>query len=380
VKGRASATQALERAWRMPAEWEPHRATWFAWPHNQWDWPGKHGSIPWVFAEAMRLLAPAERIRLLVGNATERLHAARVLERGGVPLEQVDFVKAATNRSWTRDSLPLFVTRRRCSFQQSEALSLAKVVSVSKAGKQGELRAIKWRFNGWARYPNHADDDAAGRLVAETFAASFVFPLEPRGSRVVLEGGSVEVDGLGTLLTTEACLVSGKRARGKRLGKAGYERLFAEHLGVERVIWLPDGIAGDDTSGHVDDFCRFAGPGKVVLCREPKRSDPNHANLERARRVITAASDARGKKLEIIDLPMPSPVYDGRHRLPASYANFYIGNAAVLVPTFNDPNDRVALRVLEQAFHNRPVVGVHCRELVLGLGTLHCSTQQEPVA
>lgn len=365
--------------YRMPAEWEPHAATLLAWPHKRGDWPGKADNIPWVFAEMARLLTRHERVRVLVKDAKERRQGTSVFERAGVDLTQVDWIKADTNRSWTRDSLPNFVVRewaaQRGKSPNGSALR-------DRAGSR-DLGAVKWRFDGWNRYPDHDLDDAAGIQVAEQLAPLQWFPeivIRGRRRRVTLEGGSIDVDGQGTLLTTEECLLTGKRARHRAIGRAGSEQLLGEYLGAKKVIWLPDGIAGDDTSGHIDDFARFASPGVVVLCRETRRTDKNHSKLQKAREILRGARDANGKKLEIVSLPMPEPVTYGGAQLPASYANFYIANEQVLVPTFNDTKDREALGILAELFKGREVVGIHARDLVLGLGTLHCSTQQEPAS
>jgi agmatine deiminase len=342
----------------MPAEWEPHAATWLAWPHEPSDWPGKFETVPWVIAEIARHLHHAERIRLIVRGRAERARAARALADSGVALGRVDFVTAATDRSWTRDFLPLGVVRRR--------------------GGRRELAAVKWRFNGWARYRNHAADDAAGRRIAVRYGAA---TLEPAvgGRRVVLEGGAVDVDGQGTLLATEQCLLTGPQARNPGLGHAGMEGVLRDYLGAEKVIWLGEGIAGDDTGGHVDDLARFVAPGRVVVAQETDRRDANYRPLRRARERLRAARDARGRRLDVILLPMPRPVCFAGERLPASYANFYNGTGAVLVPTFNDPNDRIALGILAELFPRRMVVGIHSTDFVLGLGTIHCTTQQEPL-
>lgn len=352
-----------ELGYRMPAEWEPHAATFLAWPHKRGDWPGKADAIPWAFAEMARELARVERVRVLVRDSKEQRLGASVFGRAGVDLAQVDWVKADTNRSWTRDSLPNFV--------------------VAGSGARRKLGAVKWRFDGWNRYPDHRLDDAAGVHVATTFASTAWLPevaIRGRARRITLEGGSIDVDGQGTLLTTEECLLTGKRARHRALGRAGSERLLGEYLGISKVIWLSDGIAGDDTSGHIDDFARFVTPKLVVVCSEPRRTDKNHKRLAKAQEVLRGARNARNEKIEVVPLPMPEPVTYGGVQLPASYANFYIANELLLVPTFNDPNDRVALGILSELFRGRRAVGIHARDLVLGLGTLHCSTQQEPAA
>ncbi len=345
-----------EAGYRMPAEWHPHAATWLAWPFHRTDWPGKKGAIPWVFAEIARQLQEGERVRLLVRSADEQARAEKVLARAGVSLARVDFVRAATNRSWTRDSLPLFVV----------------------AAPGAPLGAVKFRFNGWARYRDHALDDAAGELVARRFAARRWFPVDAGGRRVVFEGGALDVDGEGTLLATEECLLTGRFARNRELGREGTEAVLRDALGIERVLWLGSGIAGDDTSGHVDDFVRFVRPGVVVLATEPHAADPNHRPLAACREQLEGQRDAQGRRLELVALPMPSAIHYGGLRLPASYANFYVGNEVVLVPTFNDVADREALGILAELFPDRRVVGIHAVDLVLGLGTLHCSTQQEP--
>lgn len=348
----------MSSGFRMPAEWEPHAATWLAWPHNETDWPGKGLMVEWVFVEMARLLHRRERVRLIVANAAERKAAKQKLSREGVDLGAIDFHVAPTDRSWTRDFLPSFVLDRRRN-----------------------LAAVKWQFNGWARYPDWKRDDQAGDDIAARYASQVTRPAHRRHGkpvRVVLEGGAIDVDGDGTLLATEQCLLSGPRARNRALGREGTEGVFRDELAVTKVLWLPDGIEGDDTSGHIDDFARFVAPGRIVLCQEKNRRDPNHRILSRAAARLRGATDARNRKLEIVPLPMPEPVVFAGQRLPASYANFYIANGVVLVPTFNDRNDRTALGIIKELFPKRDVVGVYCRDLVLGLGTLHCSTQQEP--
>ena len=351
--------------YRMPAEWEPHAATWLAWPHEASDFPGKLPAIHWVFCEIARHLTAAERVRLIVRDASMQKVASAALAKSGVDLDAVDFMRAATNRSWTRDFVPSFVVR--------EAATSAKA--------RGGVAAVKFRFNGWARYPNHSKDEETGRKVAEFLGIGAFEPSAPserRTTRVVLEGGAIDVDGEGTLLATEECLLDGKQARNPRLGREGTEAVLRDYLGIEHVVWIGRGVAGDDTGGHIDDFARFVGPATVVLCEEPRKGDANHKVLESARERLERARDARGRRIEVVRLPMPEPVYFDGQRLPASYANFYICNACVIVPTFNDVNDRAALGILGELFKDRPVVGIHAVDLVLGFGSLHCLTQQEP--
>jgi agmatine deiminase len=375
--------------YRMPAEWEPHAATWLAWPHEKTDWPGKFEAVHWVFCEIARNLQEGERIRLVVRDASARREATKALTSSRVDLARVDFHTVATDRSWMRDSVPTFVVR-------PEAPPAPATSARARAGKAGQggraakgrgaqagrrVAAVKWRFNGWARYKNHKHDDALGYEVAALRELPLFEPVVTIGKRphrFVLEGGAIDVDGEGTLLATEQCLLSGKQARNPELGRALSEQVLRDYLGVDKVLWIPEGIAGDDTGGHIDDFARFVAPGKIVLALEPNKQDPNHKILARARERLVGARDARGRKLEVIALPMPAPVVFDGQRLPASYANFYVGNHAVLVPTFNDPNDRIALGILSELFPDRTVVGIHSTDFVLGLGTIHCSTQQEP--
>jgi agmatine deiminase len=324
---------------RMPAEWEPHEATWIAWPHNQDDWPGRFEPIPWVYGEIVRKLAAVERVRILVRDEEVRESARAVLEKCGANLAAVDFELRPTDRVWTRDFAPQFL----------------------KNGA-GETAAVKFRFNGWAKYENHLLDDAAGRAVSAV-------RWQPD---VVLEGGSIDVNGAGLLLTTEECLLSRVQARNPELPREQLENHLRDYLAIDRVLWLGNGIAGDDTHGHIDDLARFTAPDSIVMASEDDPSDPNFAplaeNWERVRPM-----PVRARKL-----PMPAPLWFDGVRLPASYANFYIANRMVLVPTFNDPNDRVALNTLAECFPDRRIIGIDCTELVWGLGTLHCMTQQQP--
>ncbi len=359
-----SAQTPFAEGYAMPAEWEPHEATWLAWPHEASDWPGKFEVIAWVFAEMARVLTQGERVRLIVGSAAEKKRASAVFASAGVDLKRVDFVTAATDRSWTRDFVPSFVVKRGV-----------------KARQRGALAAARFRFDGWHRYPNHKKDVAAGLAAlkfGDTPAFEPVVTLDSKRHHVVLEGGAIDVDGEGTLLATEECLLDGKQARNPELGRGLTEQVLRDFLGAQKVVWLGRGIAGDDTGGHVDDFARFVAPGRVVVAQELDKKDPNHRVLGEALERLRGARDARGRRFDIVPLPMPAPiVFDGQ-RLPASYANFYVASEAVLVPTFNDPNDRVALGIFGELFPGRDIVGIYSRDLVLGLGTLHCSTQQEP--
>jgi agmatine deiminase len=271
----------------------------------------------------------------------------------------------------TRDYLPTWLVR-----------GPGRRDPVSGAAGAAALGAVKWLFNGWARYPNHALDEAAGLRVAEARADVVWTPHQRDGAspRFVLEGGAIDTDGEGTVLTTSDCLLGTAFPRNPGLDRAGIESVLGDYLAADKVIFLPAGVAGDDTSGHIDDVGRFVAPGKVVLAREEDPRDENHAPLEAAREYLLGERDARGRRLEVIALPMPSPRHFDGQRLPASYANFLLANELVLVPTFNDPKDRQALGILAELFPERKVLGIHCLDLVLGLGSVHCSTHHEPLA
>ena len=340
--------------YRMPAEWEPHAATWLAWPHERRDWPGKFEAIPWVYAEVVRHLVAGERVRILVDDARLRRRAQRVLRDAGVDLRRVGFFRVPTDRSWTRDTCPLFVRRH-----------------------DGDVALVHWRFNGWAKYRNHRRDAAVGDALARALRRGCWQPVVAR-RRVVLEGGAIDVNGQGTLLATEECLLSREQARNLGVTRAELERVLGAYLGVRKVLWLGRGIAGDDTHGHVDDLARFVDARTVVIAQADDPADPNYEPLRENRARLERMTDQDGRRLRVVALPMPAPLVFAGQRLPASYANFYIANAAVLVPTFNDVRDRQALAVLAGLFPSRPVVGIHAGDLVLGLGTLHCMTQQEP--
>jgi agmatine deiminase len=313
--------------------------------------------IPWVYAEIVRKVAPGELVRILVNSALHERAARRVLKRTGVDLHQIEFLRFPTNRGWTRDVGPLFVRR---------------------STPRPALAIVRFRFNGWAKYRDWAKDDR----IPERAAARLKLPLyRARAGRrdVVLEGGSIDANGRGTVLTTEECLLDPVvQVRNPGLSRAELEAVLKNQLGAVNVLWLGKGIAGDDTHGHVDDVCRFVNPGTVVLCRERDAGDANYRALAENRERLEGMRLEDGSKLEVVELPMPAPLSFAGQRLPASYANFYIGNAAVLVPTFNDPRDRVALGTLAELFPDRPVVGIHAVDLVWGLGTLHCLTQQQP--
>jgi agmatine deiminase len=343
----------------MPAEWERHEATWLGWPHNPTDWPDKLDTIRWVYGEMVRKIAAGETVRILVRNRAEQRLARRYLSQAGADTDRVEFVIHPTNRGWTRDSGPLFVRRRN--------------------GKRSETAIVHFHFNAWAKYPDWQKDrrvpETASRLLGKR-----LFHAVHGAKPFVLEGGGIDVNGRGTLLTTEECYLDPRvQVRNPGLGRREIEETLRQHLGVTNILWLVAGPVGDDTHGHVDDICRFVNHKTVVLIKETNRRDINYRPLAENWERVQEFKLEDGTRPEVAALPMPAPIFFDGYRLPASYANFYIANHAVLVPTFNDPNDRVALGILGELFKDRPVVGIHAVDLVLGFGSLHCLTQQQPV-
>jgi agmatine deiminase len=411
----------------MPAEWSPHAATWIAWPHNPDDWPGKFQPIPWVYAEIVRHLSRVEDVHILVNDLAAQRRATGLLKRGGANLTRLHFHHWPTDRVWLRDSGAIFVKK------------------IASSGDDEDLAILNWKFNAWAKYDNWRRDDQVPHRVAQLYHLPEIKPevpsasFDPKGKphRIVLEGGSIDTNGAGVLLTTEECLLSEIQQRNPGLGdetstQRFLETAFHDHLGIDQTLWLPRGCAGDDTHGHIDDIARFVAEDTILACVEPNPADENHLplaeNLDRLhafRRTSTVKStgsstksvdsgkqdycstaksnssstitngsnriesgtkdngsstksSSTGQPFKIVELPMPAPVVFEGQRLPASYANFYIANSLVLVPTFNDPNDRRALDIVASCFPTREVVGIHAVDLVWGLGTLHCLTQQEP--
>jgi agmatine deiminase len=341
----------------MPAEWEPHEATWLGWPHCRSDWPGKLAAIEWAYGEIVRKIAEGEKVRIIIDSAAREAKARRMLTRSHANLGNVEFFRVPSDRGWTRDFGP---------------------ICVRKSGPRPEVAIAKFKFRAWAKYSNWRKDDRIAPRIAERLRLR-MFPVMYRKNMVGLEGGGIEVNGRGTLVTTEECFLDQKtQCRNPGMTRGEYQRVFRDHLGGSNVIWLGGGIAGDDTHGHVDDLCRFINRDTLVLIQEKKESDVNYRPLRDNWERLKDARLENGSRPEVIALPVPAPLYCGDWRLPASYANFYMANAAVIVPTFNDRADRLALGILGELIRDRPVVGIHAVDLVLGFGTLHCLTQQQP--
>ncbi|MDP9178226.1 MAG: agmatine deiminase family protein [Gemmatimonadota bacterium] len=338
----------------MPAEWERHDATWIAWPHHEPDWPGKIGAIPWVYAEIVRALHPRERVEILCNDENVRAAAMALLTAHHVAKDGYHLHVVPTDRVWLRDSAPTFVWT-----------------------DDGSVEMISWRFNAWAKYDNYRLDTEVGAAIERITHLPRIEALRADDRNpLVLEGGGIEVDGAGRVLVTEEWLLSDVQVRNPGMTRKSYEEAFAHYLGATETVWLGKGSAGDDTHGHIDDIARFASPGTVLLAFEKNRSDANHKpSVDNLKRLEAIAAE---RPLRVVKLPYPRPVMMEGQRLPASYANFYIANGVVLVPTFNDPMDRVALDIIAAEFPGREIVGVHSVDLVWGLGTLHCLTQQQP--
>jgi agmatine deiminase len=391
----------------MPAEWEEHEATWLAWPHELTDWPGKFAPIPWAFAEIVRHLARVERVFLLVESRDAEARVRGILEKAGVALGAITFFYVPTDRGWMRDSGPIAVVEgvapvagAKIEERSLESISRARLtvdpgaLSVSRAhtpreekGARNSARdddaqrcaVLDFGFNGWAKYDDYKKDAKVAGYVHRRLQPkpALILP-EHKGRRVVLEGGAIDVNGLGTLLTSEECLLSEVQQRNPGFTRFDYAQIFKKYLGVTNVVWLKKGIAGDDTHGHVDDLARFVDATTVVTVVEDDPAELNYPELQENLALLRGAKDQAGEPLRVETLPMPRAVIFDGQRLPASYANFYIANKIVLVPTFNDPADRVALDKLAALFPSREIVPIYCRDLVLGLGTIHCMTQQYP--
>ena len=344
----------ITHLYKLPAEWEEHEATWIGWPHNKTDWPGKFSAIQWVYAEIVKYISRGEKVRILVYSKEDERTAAYILNSGMAYLSNIEFYVKKTNRGWLRDSAPAFV----------------------KTDK--DLIAVDFKFNAWAKYDDYKLDDEIPAFISKKFKMKKNIA-EHKSKKVVLEGGGIDINGKGSLITTEECLMDDKlQVRNPGFTKSDYEEIFNKYLGITNVIWLGKGITGDDTHGHVDDLCRFVNEDTVVVVQENNSNDENFKVLKGNRERLECVNLENGFKLRMVELPMPSPVIFKGQRLPASYANFYISNYSVLVPTFNDPKDRIALGILSEIFPEREVIGIHSVDLVWGLGTIHCLTHEQP--
>ena len=337
--------------YRFPAEWEPQRATWLSWPHKEESWPGRFEPIPGVFTEIVKILASFQHVNINVIDRTMHDDVMKRLTEAGVDPERFTLYPIPTDDAWCRDHGPAFVV---------------------KPGAEEPLAVIDWGYNAWGgKYPPYDQDDAVPSKVAEYRRLPLFYP------GIVMEGGAIDVNGEGCLLTSTSCLLNPNR--NPHLSQAQIEWYLREYYNVEKILWVDEGIAGDDTDGHIDDSARFVNPSTIVAVVEENREDENYLPLQKNLAQLKAMTDLAGNPFRIVELPMPRPFeFDGQ-RVPASYANFLIASGVVLVPTFRDPNDAVALAVLADVFPGRRVIGIDCYELVWGLGTIHCISQQEPL-
>ncbi|NLD62088.1 agmatine deiminase family protein [Candidatus Sumerlaeota bacterium] len=352
-----------QHGFAMPAEWTPHQGTILAYPHNKNDWPGKFQPIKWVFADIVRHLSQVETVYVLCGSHKEADVMTAACRKAGANLDKVSPLIIPTDRIWTRDSGPIFVSK-------------------NKPNGSTETAFVDWQFNAWAKYDNYHSDREVPQLFNRAMHHRWYTwkPVNDNGKRVILEGGSIDVNGQGILMTTCECLLDKKtQPRNPSMDQAQIESVLADYLGVTDFLWLEKGIVGDDTHGHIDDTARFVNADTIVCAFTENTQDENHAILTANEQTLKQFRTHSGKSLDIVRLPMPStPLYFDKVRLPASYANFYIANGIVLVPTFNDPNDRIALGIIAELFPQRKVIGIHALDLVWGFGTLHCMSQQIP--
>ena len=342
--------------YRLPAEWEPHGATWLVWPQNVSDWPGKFQKIKFVYREIVSHLSESEKVRVIVNSGETRKRVESFIRKESVDLANIELYECTTDRSWIRDSGPFFVRE-----------------------DSADLSILDFGFNAWAKYPDWENDDLVPRFIAENLGIDLLSP-DHLGRKIVLEGGGIDVNGKGSLITTKQCFLStDKQVRNPSFKKKDYEGVFSEYLGATNVLWLSAGIEGDDTNGHVDDICRFTDPSTVVLSLEDNPEDPNCSPLRENLEILQDLRLEDGGKIEVVPLPMPSPLFFDSERLPATYANFYISNEKVLVPTYNDPKDREALGILSELFPAKRIMGIDCVDLAWGFGAIHCMTKEEPV-
>ena len=340
--------------YRMPAEWENQKSTLIAWPHNEKDWPGKFSEIPFVFGKIITELSKVQIVNILVKNKSEKKKVIFFLSKLGIKIKNIRFIFCKTDRAWTRDFLPIFIKNSK-----------------------NESFLSNWEFNAWSKYKNFKKDNKAYTKVKKFLNYKVLNP-KYRNKKIVLEGGSIDVNGSGYLLTTKQCLLSRTQRRNKGFTKFDYYKIFKKYFGIKKIIWLNKGIYGDDTHGHIDDIARFIEKNKIFLARENNKKERNFKNLNENIQIIKEFKKEEKKKFKIVYLPMPKPKFINGTRVPASYLNFYIANKIVLVPTFNDSKDKIVLKIFKKHFKNRKIIPIDCSVLVWGFGTIHCMTQQQP--
>lgn len=335
--------------YHFPAEFEPHEATWLSWPHKEESWPGKIATIYASYAKFIKAVSENEKVRINVNDEEMKLFAESVLAHENVNMHHVEFFFHPTNDAWCRDHGPAFV------------------INPDKK----EKAIVDWGYNAWGnKYPPYDLDDVIPTLIAKRLNLPVFYP------NIIMEGGSVEFNGKGTLLTSKSCLLNPNR--NPRLNQQQIENYLREYYGVEQILWVDEGIEGDDTDGHIDDTVRFVNEDTVVAVVEENKHDENYTPLQKNLQQLSAMRLPNGKQLNIIELPMPDEIIYETQRLPASYANFYIANNIVVVPVFNCDKDEKALQIISQCFHTRKVIGINSVDIIWGLGSFHCLSQQEP--
>ncbi len=343
-------TTPKELGYFFPAEWHPHDATWLSWPHKEASWPGKINTIYPYYAQFIRAVAAGEKVNINVANAVMQEQATKYLQEAGANFNNIQFFHHPTNDAWCRDHGPSFL--------------------INPTGNPKKV-IVDWDYNAWGgKYPPYDLDCVIPTLIGKHYNIPVYYP------QIVMEGGSVEFNGKGTVLTTTACLLN--ENRNPHLNQAQIENYLIDYYGMEQVLWLEDGIEGDDTDGHIDDITRFVNEDTVLTVVEENKGDSNHEPLEANLQALKKMRLLNGKQLNVVELPMPTPVIYEDQQLPASYANFYIANAGVMVPTFRDKNDDRALQIIQSCFPDRPVIGLDSLDIIWGLGSFHCLSQQEP--
>ena len=338
---------------RMPAEWERQQSTLMGWPNNKNDWPGKFDNIPKIFAKIISNITKSQEVNLLINNHKSKNIIKKLLRKNNARIRNVKFIICKTDRVWMRDTGPIFIK-----------------------DKKNQNILLNWEFNGWAKYKNYRADNRVNLRIKDHYKGTVVNPKFKKKS-IVLEGGAIDVNGKGLLITTKECLLSKIQQRNSFLKIKNYNRIFKKFLGAKKVIWLNKGIEGDDTHGHVDDIARFVKHNKVFLAYENNKKDKNFKNLDENFKILKKIR-INSSQIRIKKIPMPRPIYINKIRVPASYLNFYIFNKFVLLPTFNDPKDKIVIKIFKKEFDNRKIIPIDCSELIWGFGAIHCLTQQEP--
>ena len=345
---------------RMPAEWEPQKSVWISWPHNKNDWPGMFEKIPNVVGKIIKYLANHQRIDLLVNTNKIMYEARKKLKRTGCKLSNIKFHKIKTDRLWLRDSGPIFLINK---------ITRKKIM-------------LNFEFTAWSKYKNFRNDNKINYQISKYLNIKSILPKKinsKKFEKVVMEGGAFDTNGSGSILLTKECLLSSKQERNKGFKKSDYESLFSKYLNTKNFIWLNKGIVGDDTHGHIDDIARFVSKTTIMIADENNKSDKNYKSLKENIKILRKSYDENGKKFKIIKIPMPSPIFIKKTRVPASYLNFFISNKTVLVPIFNVKEDKKVLKIFRKFFTKRKVIAVDCSDLIWGFGAIHCMTQQEPI-